>query len=351
MEKALHQLTEMYGELCLDVKNICKWCRKLAAGRIEIHMKISPNDQRRNRSSGKGAGHWIALIICPIVDCPSHTNNKIQSDSVVTNLGAKTNEKVIKPNIKLNKDKNNTKDNNNKNSTKVKEDNNSKPKNKPTGQEDFKAPTKFGRKCIEIPIEKVICTSSNKFAVLDTEEVMEVTPPKPKVKPIMMRINKNYNLILQEIYRTYPETTNKNTGNYIKIQPASAEDHENIKNLLVVKKADHCVIEEPKIIKAVIKGLSASTDVTDIESELKAKGVAVEKVAQLRRFATKAPLPLFMIEIKRSVGAEKIYDLKYLNYLTVEVVPFFVRNRASHSVLTVTTLIIRQKIAGWHSGV
>ncbi|GFW83909.1 uncharacterized protein TNCV_856921 [Trichonephila clavipes] len=83
----------------------------------------------------------------------------------------------------------------------------------------------------------------------------------------------------------------KNTGNYIKIQTASEEDHENIKKLLITKKADHYIIEEPKIIKTVIKGLPASTDVADIESELKEKGIAVEKVAQLRRFVTKAPLP------------------------------------------------------------
>ncbi|GFT04054.1 nucleic-acid-binding protein from transposon X-element [Trichonephila clavipes] len=151
---------------------------------------------------------------------------------------------------------------------------------------------------------------------------MDVTPPKPKVKPIMMRINKNYNLILQEIYRTYPETVNKNTGNYFKVQLASEEDHENIKKLLNTKKADHYVIEESKIIKTVIKGLPASTDIADIESELKEKGIAAEKVTQLRRFATKAPLPLFMVEVKRSAGAEKIYELKNLNCLTVEVVPY-----------------------------
>ncbi|GFW62918.1 uncharacterized protein TNCV_4452671 [Trichonephila clavipes] len=113
---------------------------------------------------------------------------------------------------------------------------------------------------------------------------MEVSPsaPIPKVKPLMMIIGKFYNLILQEIYRSYPKTVNKNTGSYIKIQPASAEDHENIKNLLITKKADHYVIEHPTVIKAVIKGLPTSTNVADIESELKSKAFAVERVAQIR---------------------------------------------------------------------
>ncbi|GFV91181.1 uncharacterized protein TNCV_897021 [Trichonephila clavipes] len=189
----------------------------------------------------------------------------------------------------------------------------------------------MARKIVEIPIEKVACTSQNKFAVLGVEEAMEVNPPAPtpKVKPLMMRFGKNYNLILQEIYRSYPNTVNKNTGSYIKIQPASAKDHENIKNLLTAKKGDHYVIEYPTAIKAVIKGLPSFTNVTDIESELKSKGFAVEKISQLRRFATKSPLPLFMVQIKRSESAVNIYDLKNLNYLTVEVVPFRRRPSAS----------------------
>ncbi|GFW94185.1 uncharacterized protein TNCV_1979251 [Trichonephila clavipes] len=138
-----------------------------------------------------------------------------------------------------------------------------------------------------------------------TRNPTHFTPHEPRINSNDQRRIGGNERGADHFFRTYPETVNKNTGNCIKIQPASAEDHENIKNLLVAKKAGHYVIEEPKIIKAVIKGLPASTDVTDIESELKTKGVAVEKVAQLRRFATKAPLPLFMIEIKRSDGAKK----------------------------------------------
>ncbi|GFX72222.1 nucleic-acid-binding protein from transposon X-element [Trichonephila clavipes] len=158
---------------------------------------------------------------------------------------------------------------------------------------------------------------------------MDTSTPTPKIKPIMMKINKNYNLILQEIYRSYPNTVNKNTGNYIKIQPATAEDQDKIKNLLIIKKADHYTIEHPTVIKAVIKGLPSTTNVTDIETELKAKGFEVEKIAQLRKFTTKSPPTAFMIQIKRSENAHDIFKLKNLNYLTVELVPFRRRPGAS----------------------
>ncbi|GFU98686.1 uncharacterized protein TNCV_1765101 [Trichonephila clavipes] len=234
----------------------------------------------------------IALIFCPVVDCPTHTNSKTQSDSVMAGSDGKINDNNSNPK-QNNNDTNNDKEkaplkrpnNNNKN------DKDNIKNNKRTGQEDFRTLNKFARKIIEVPIKKVVCTSKNKFAVLEDEEVMEVSPSAPtqKVKPIMMRIGKNYNLILQEIYRSYPNTVNKNTGSYIRIQPATTVDQEKIKNLLIIKKADHYTMEHPTVIKAVIKGLPSSTNVTDIEAELKTKGFEVEKIAQLRRFATKSP--------------------------------------------------------------
>jgi len=40
------QLTEVYGESCMDVKNVRKWCREFPAGRTEIHV-----EERSGRSS------------------------------------------------------------------------------------------------------------------------------------------------------------------------------------------------------------------------------------------------------------------------------------------------------------
>ncbi|GFX96736.1 uncharacterized protein TNCV_1647711 [Trichonephila clavipes] len=164
----------------------------------------------------------IALNFCPVIDCPTHTN-RTQSDSVMAESNGKINDTNSNPKQNSNNSKekipikrSNSTSNNDKDNLK---------NNKRAGQEDFKTPNKFARKIIEVPIEKVVCTSKNKFAVLEDEEVMEVSPsaPTPKIKLIMMRIGKNYNLILQEINRSYPNTINKNTGNYIRIQPATTE--------------------------------------------------------------------------------------------------------------------------------
>ncbi|GFX01707.1 uncharacterized protein TNCV_4279871 [Trichonephila clavipes] len=230
----------------------------------------------------------IPLIICPVKNCPTHINGT-KNDSYVAESSSKINDNSsTEQNIK---DANNIKEKAPEKiaSKNAKNDKDNSQNKKRPGQEDFQAPKKFARKIVEIPIEKVVCTSQNKFAVLEDEEGMDTSTPTPRIKPIMMKINKNYNLILQEIYRSYPNTKNKNTGNYIKIQPATAEDDDNIKKLLITKKADHYTVEHPTVIKAVIKGLPSSTNVTDIETELKAKGFDVEKIAQLRKFSTKTP--------------------------------------------------------------
>ncbi|GFV35586.1 uncharacterized protein TNCV_3739841 [Trichonephila clavipes] len=93
--------------------------------------------------------------------------------------------------------------------------------------------------------------------------------------------------------------------------PTSTEDHGKIKNLLVVKKAELYVIGHPNLIKVVIKGLPTSTDIADIESELKEKGLAVEKVAQLRTFRDKSP-PIFMVELKAPKKQQKSTTSKNL---------------------------------------
>ncbi|GFT69215.1 uncharacterized protein TNCV_2253711 [Trichonephila clavipes] len=233
----------------------------------------------------------LAFIVCPVKDCPTHTNtgwlNRMEKVTI-TDLKPKQNSNNPKEKIPKRTDSNSNND-----KDKIKHNNRA-------GKEDFKTPNKIARKIIEVPIEHVVCTSKNKFAGNNGGH------PAPKIKPIMMRIGKNYNLILQEINRSYPNTINKNTGNYIRIQPATAEDQEKIKHLLIIKKADHYVIEHPKIIKAVIKGLPASTNITDIESDLNTKGFEVEKIAQLRKFVTKSPLPLFMVQIKKSNNAQDI---------------------------------------------
>ncbi|GFT57697.1 nucleic-acid-binding protein from transposon X-element [Trichonephila clavipes] len=163
--------------------------------------------------------------------------------------------------------------------------------------------------------------------VLGLEE--EEAPPGKSsspltVKPIMLKIVESYNLIVQDVNRKFPGTVNKMAGNYIKIQPATPDDHRDIVTHLENIRAQHYIIKRlaDRPIKVVLKGLPVKTDAADIEDDLKSQGFEVEKVAQLRKFSTKEPLPIFMVEVRRNEKAELIYDLKTVCYLSVTVDPF-----------------------------
>ncbi|GFS82430.1 nucleic-acid-binding protein from transposon X-element [Trichonephila clavipes] len=235
----------------------------------------------------------ISLIHCPIENCQLHNRN--------------TNDKNPKKDLATVIDKVKTK------------------QLKRAGDEEFKLPKKAARTIKEIPIEQVVCTTGNKFSVLEEEEA---PPPKSSspltVKPIMLKIVNSYNLIVQDINRKFPGTINKMAGNYIKIQPATPDDHRDIVTHLENIRAQHYIIKRlaDRPIKVVIKGLPVKTDTADIESDLISQGFEVEKVAQLRKFSTKEPLPIFMVEVRRNEKAELIHDVKTVCYLSVTVDPF-----------------------------
>ncbi|GFT46863.1 hypothetical protein TNCV_3989321 [Trichonephila clavipes] len=60
------------------------------------------------------------------------------------------------------------------------------------------------------------------------KDVEDVTPAAPRIKPIMMNLFPEYNLILQDIHRTHPTATNTHIGGWIKIQAESSDHHREI---------------------------------------------------------------------------------------------------------------------------
>ncbi|GFX03215.1 probable RNA-directed DNA polymerase from transposon X-element [Trichonephila clavipes] len=134
-----------------------------------------------------------------------------------------------------------------------------------------------------------------------------------------------YNLILQDIHRTHPTATNTHIGGYIKIQAESADHHREITKFLTDKKVQYYVTDPPSTnrpLKLVIKGLLATTDPEDIKKDLIDQGIKIEKVAQLRQFKTKSPLPIFMLEITRDENVDDIFKIRSCLYMQIKFDPF-----------------------------
>ncbi|GFS51040.1 hypothetical protein TNCV_3277661 [Trichonephila clavipes] len=72
----------------------------------------------------------------------------------------------------------------------------------------------------------------------------------------MLRYKKSYNLVLQELIKKFPESVNKLTGGFIKIQTSNIEEHRAITALLKQKREEFYVIFSPAVhpLKVVMKG-------------------------------------------------------------------------------------------------
>ncbi|GFS36571.1 hypothetical protein TNIN_389331 [Trichonephila inaurata madagascariensis] len=67
--------------------------------------------------------------------------------------------------------------------------------------------------------------------IVVTDKTAQVADLSPKIKPIMLRYKENYNLVLQELNKIFPESVNKLTGYYVKIQASNMEEHRAISPL------------------------------------------------------------------------------------------------------------------------
>ncbi|GFW35173.1 hypothetical protein TNCV_5067381 [Trichonephila clavipes] len=153
------------------------------------------------------------LFPCPI-QCCTHTNSngsysfrpkqKRPAQSPILTATLILDKKQEKPNIVNKKSKKGSTpkaETNNKNTAK-------KTKQDSDQSRDDVIPTKntFAGLAIDEP-ETVI-----------TDKTAQVADVSPKIKPVMLKYKKNYNLVLQELNKNFPESVNKLNGDYIKNQ-------------------------------------------------------------------------------------------------------------------------------------
>ncbi|GBL88956.1 hypothetical protein AVEN_255129-1 [Araneus ventricosus] len=134
---------------------------------------------------------------------------------------------------------------------------------------------------------------------------------------IILKLSENYNIILQEIIRKYPGTTNTLFRGSIKITPKTMEERNEIIKLLQDKKQEY-VLYEPtadRPIKAIIKGLHINTR-TD-KKELEEINYEVIRIHQFKNFKEQSLLPIFQIDVRRTPQTQNIYNIIHLCYLNI----------------------------------
>ncbi|GFT93650.1 hypothetical protein NPIL_56711 [Nephila pilipes] len=117
---------------------------------------------------------------------------------------------------------------------------------KASEKEDFKSPVKTTKQPRK---EKFKITTSNQFEVLTKEKEDEPAPTptleNEKIPPVMMKINQNYNLIIQEINRIASNTEAVLTRDFIKLIPFCSGSHRIITSYLREEKIDFYLTNPP----------------------------------------------------------------------------------------------------------
>ncbi|GFU10757.1 nucleic-acid-binding protein from transposon X-element [Trichonephila clavipes] len=263
-------------------------------------------------------GELTSIGFCPIEDCQYHS--KLNAPKVAQKL--KDSSKKLELDLKK-VDTNTSVDNPPSN-----------PLKKKNRLDGFTAPTKVTKKqkvlqnysfgaAAPIPTSNKYQTlSGNDDSPTQSNEAMPVATPK--IPPIHLKFEANYNLIMQEINRKYPKTSSKLSGEYLRIFAASMEERNEIIDFLKGKGEQFFALhpQDVKTQKIVIKGLPISADIDDIKQDLSEQGFLVSKVAQLTKNKSKFKLPIFMVELQKSPDSPDIFKLEKCCYLTVKIDTF-----------------------------
>ncbi|GFV35334.1 nucleic-acid-binding protein from transposon X-element [Trichonephila clavipes] len=231
-------------------------------------------------------GELALFLPCPVLDCPGNVKNSTKQKNPP--------EPSVKKHPRLE----------------------SRDSNKTANDDSgFVAPQKTAKKLkFSVPIAGTSqpVNVQNKFSSLSEKEA-EINPTtsdqtaapisaRPKVPSIMFKHKKaNYKSIVKNLNKDFPDCEVKLAGKYFKIFCKTPDEHRIVTDYLKEISEEFYVIDPPdsRPLKIVIKGLPISTEIVEIQDDLTSQGFSVEKVAQLTRSKTKAPLPIFMVELEK----------------------------------------------------
>lgn len=214
----------------------------------------------------------------------------------------------------------------------------SRPKRNQPDDDGFTIPSKYAKatdilqisQCPTIPI-------SNQFATLptppsDLNEQPKEQPPRKSLRPepFYIQMVENYREIIHDLFEHIGEKLiQKLVGDFIRITPTSIETYRSCQSYLQEKKiASFGMLprgERPK--KVLIRGLPRTTSIDEIKSALSFRGHSVLRAAQLRKYKTKEPMPLFMVTLQSKENFATIFQEEELLGFEIKVEAF--RNSAA----------------------
>lgn len=104
----------------------------------------------------------------------------------------------------------------------------------------------------------------------------------------------------------------------VKIQAKSSEIYSTIIKALEQKKTEFHSYQpkQTRAFRTVLKNMHPSADLVELKKELEELGHTVVNIWNIHHFKTKAPLPMFFVDIQPAENNKKIYEIdRLLNYI------------------------------------
>jgi hypothetical protein len=109
----------------------------------------------------------------------------------------------------------------------------------------------------------------------------------------------------------------------VKLQPNTSEGYTTITKALIEKKTEFHTYEpkSERNFRVVLKNMHYSVNTSDLKQAIEELCHTVENIWNIQHSRTKAPLPMFFIDLKPAVTKKTIYETEYLLNLKIKFEP------------------------------
>jgi hypothetical protein len=148
-------------------------------------------------------------------------------------------------------------------------------------------------------------------------------PNKPP--PICIQGVKNITPLTDLLHRIAKDNYKLKVLNFdqVKLWPNTSEGYTTITKTLIEKKTEFHTYKpkSERNFRVVLKNMRYSVNTSDLKQAIEELGHAVENIWNIQHSRTKAPLPMFFIDLKQAVTNKTIYEIEYLLNLKIKFEP------------------------------
>ncbi|GFV63484.1 nucleic-acid-binding protein from transposon X-element [Trichonephila clavipes] len=170
-----------------------------------------------------------------------------------------------------------------------------------------------------------------------SEEDMELSQPtlqdqvvvpevikKPRIPPFFVSPKGDWRQLVALAKLIASSFQSQMSGRFLKVTVGDEVEHRDLSRWLEQSGVEFksFMLKQDRPVKVVIRGLPSNTEPEDIKTEIEAEDFKVAKISQMKNYRTKAPMPLFYLQIENGVDAPKIFDFTELFGTRIEVKPF-----------------------------